>query len=89
MILYLDDPVKIFKEVERILKPGGLFIIQEINLSLVHKILIKTLNHCAYNYKKNLYLEKNELGMSPFSANAANLDLILSNNKQFNKEFSF
>jgi SAM-dependent methyltransferase len=88
-ILHLDDPVNFFKEVERILKPGGLFIIQEINLSLVHKILIKTLNHCAYNYKKNLYLEKNELGMSPFSANAANLDLILSNNKQFNKEFSF
>ena len=89
MILYLDDPVKIFKEVERILKPGGLFIIQEINLSLVHKILIKTLNHNDYNYKKNLFLEKNELEMSVFSANAANLDLILSNNKQFNKEFGF
>ena len=88
-ILHLDDPVNFFKEVERILKPSGLFIIQEINLSLVHKILIKTLNHCAYNYKKNLYLEKNELEMSPFSANAANLDLILSNNKQFNTEFSF
>ena len=88
-ILHLDNPVKFFKEVQRVLKPGGLFIIQEINLSLVHKMLIKSLKHCAYNFKKDLYLEKNELESGAFSSNAANLELILSNTNQFDKEFGF
>ena len=86
-ILHLNDPYKFFREAERTLKVGGDLIIHEINLSFVHKLIIKLFNHCSYDYKIDLFRNKNNLNTNTFSANAANLELIIDK-KEFSNKFS-
>ena len=86
--LHFDNPVKALKEMERILCPGGSLIINDIKLSSCHKLLIKILKHVGYNQNINLYKQKIKKTNNTFSANAANLDLLLRDKDAFKKNFN-
>ena len=83
VFLHFDNPVKALKEMERILCPGGSLIINDIKLSLCHKLLIKSLRHVSYNHSINTYKQKTKKTNNTFSANAANLDLLLRDKVAF------
>lgn len=88
-ILHLKDPKNFFYEANRILKDFGILIINDINLSFLHKILIHLFRHLSINEDLDLIKSSNNINQSPFSSNAKNLDLILKNKKKFEKEFGF
>lgn len=88
-ILHLKDPKNFFYEANRILKDFGILIINDINLSFFHKILIHLFGHLSINEDLDLFKSSNNIYQSPFSSNAKNLDLILKNKKKFEKEFGF
>ena len=88
VFLHFDNPVKALKEMERILCPGGSLIINDIKLSLCHKLLVKILKHVSYNHSINTYKQKIKKTNNTFSANAANLDLLLRDKDAFKKKFN-
>jgi SAM-dependent methyltransferase len=87
LIHHLAFPLKHFKEVLRILKPNGYYIIQEGNCSLLCQFFIILMKHEGYNFETNPLNEdepcndKNDL----WSANAATPNLIFKNFDNFNK----
>jgi decaprenylphospho-beta-D-ribofuranose 2-oxidase len=86
--LHFDNPVKALKEMERVLCPGGILIINDIKLSLCHKLLIKILKHEGYNHNINPYKQKIKKTNNTFYANGANLDLLLRDKDAFKKNFN-
>ena len=88
LIHHLAFPLKHFKEVSRILKPKGLYIIQEGNCSLLCQLMIILMKHEGYDFTSNPLDEnepcndKNDL----WSANAATPNLIFKDFKNFNNK---
>ena len=86
LIHHLAFPIKHFKEVLRILKPNGYYIIQEGNCSLLCQLMIILMKHEGYDFSSDPLNEnipcndENDL----WSANAATPNLIFSNFNEFN-----
>lgn len=86
LIHHLAFPLKHFKEVLRILKPNGYYIIQDSNCSILTQILIILTRHEGFNFSSDPTDEehpcndKNDL----WSANAALSNLIFNNFNNFN-----
>jgi SAM-dependent methyltransferase len=58
MIHHLAHPGIFFKECYRVLKPGGLIIIQEINASFFMRLVIRIMKHEGYNYDIDPFNDK-------------------------------
>ena len=56
-IHHFYSPYKFFKECERVLKIGGLVIIQEVNTSLFMRILLKLMRHEGCPYQEGSFLK--------------------------------
>lgn len=72
-IHHFSSPVKFFWECERVLKNGGRIIIQEINTSLLMRILLKIMRHEGWTYQIDIY-DENQIAndpKDPWSANCA------------------
>ncbi len=85
MIHHLYSPMLFFDEMDRILKPGGLLLIQEINASLMMRLVLKMMRHEGYSYEPDVFNQEvictdpNDL----WSANCAIPNLLFDNKKQF------
>ena len=90
LIHHLAFPLKHFKEVLRILKPNGYYIIQEGNCSLLCQFFIILMKHEGYNFESNPLNEnepcndKNDL----WSANAATPNIIFKDFDNFNNHLN-
>lgn len=89
MIHHLAKPALFFKECERVLKPGGKLIIQEVNGSFFLRLILKLMKHEGYSYDVNPFNE-NEICNDPddlWSGNNVIPNLIFDDKKQFEKHF--
>ena len=59
MIHHVPYPMKFFKEMDRILKPGGHLIIQDVNCSKMLRILLILMNHEGYDFTIDVFDERN------------------------------
>ena len=90
LIHHLAFPLKHFNEVLRILKPGGYYIIQEGNCSLLCQFMIILMKHEGFDFTSDPSNEnepcndKNDL----WSANAATPNLIFKNFEKFNSKLN-
>jgi SAM-dependent methyltransferase len=55
MIHHVASPLRFFAEMHRILKPGGRLIIQEINGSLLMRLLLRLMRHEGYTYDVDVF----------------------------------
>ncbi len=85
MIHHVARPLLFFREMERILKPGGRLIIQEVNASLAMRVLLRAMRHEGYSYEPNVFDPEvicNEAS-DPWSANCAIPNLLFDDRAKF------
>ena len=91
MIHHLANPLVFFREMSRILKPGGLLLIQEIETGLLMRILLRVMRHEGWSFKANVY-DENEIcndPRDPWSANCAIPQLLFSQPSEFENKTNF
>ncbi len=91
MIHHVPYPSLFFKEMNRILKPGGKLIIQEINCSFVMRQLLKIMRHEGFDFTINVF-DTSLICTDPddlWSANCAIPNLLFDDKKKFNKEIDY
>ena len=87
MIHHVPFPIRFFEEMHRILKPGGVLLIQEINASISMMILLRLMRHEGYNFGINVF-DRNLVCTDPndlWSANCAIPNLLFDNQNLFHK----
>lgn len=85
MIHHLAFPKIFFDECHRILKPGGKLIIQEIQTSIVMRIVLRMMRHEGYDETINVFDESkpcNQPG-NPWSANCSIPKLLFRSYEKF------
>ncbi len=55
MIHHVPSPPAFFDEMWRILRPGGRLLIQEINASLLMRVLLRAMRHEGYSFDVNVF----------------------------------
>ena len=91
MIHHVPYPVVFFEEMNRILKPGGALIIQEINASWCMRSVLKLMRHEGYDYTVDVF-DRNLICTDPddlWSANCAIPNLLFDNKALFEKNIPF
>lgn len=87
MIHHVASPLRFFAEMHRILKPGGRLIIQEINASLVMRLLLRLMRHEGYSYDVNVF-DRNSICTDPrdlWSANCVIPNLLFDDREAFER----
>ena len=85
MVHHVPYPVRFFEEMARILKPGGVLLIQEINASFSMRLLLRLMRHEGYSFDVNVFdrdlvcTDPNDL----WSANCAIPNLLFDDSKKF------
>jgi len=88
-IHHFYSPYKFFKEAERVLKSGGIILIQEINTSLAMRVLLRLMRHEGWSYKVDLF-DEHQIANDPadiWSANCAIPEILFSQVDNFEKAF--
>jgi len=86
LIHHVAHPMKLFNEVHRILKPGGNYIIQDVNLSYMFQLIILLMRIEGYDKTIDILSEEipcNDID-DPWSGNNAIPNLIFDNFAKFN-----
>jgi SAM-dependent methyltransferase len=81
MIHHVPYPIMFFEEMNRILKPGGKLIIQEINCSTSMRFLLKLMRHEGYDFTIDVF-DRKLICTDPedlWSANCAIPNLLFDN----------
>ncbi len=87
---HLDYPKKFFIEMNRILKPNGLLLIQEVNCSLMLKIILKILKIEGWSFDADVYnLKKPCCDKNIDTANNATPNLLFDNTEKFHKNIPY
>jgi SAM-dependent methyltransferase len=88
-IHHFHSPYKFFKECERVIKPGGFILIQELNTSLALRLLLYLMRHEGWSYDVDVF-DKNAIANDPsdlWSANCAVPELLFEQAGRFEHEF--
>lgn len=85
MIHHLANPKRFFLGVERVLKPGGLVLISEVNTSLLMRTILRIMKHEGWSYDVNVFDENVVCNQphDPWSANTAIPEMLFSNTDHF------
>jgi SAM-dependent methyltransferase len=89
-IHHFYSPYKFFKECERVIKPGGCLLIQELNTSLALRVLLRLMRHEGWSYDVDVFDEE-AVANDPsdlWSANCAIPELLFEQEKKFEAVFS-
>lgn len=88
-IHHFSKPSLFFKECERVLRPNGIILIQEINTSLMMRFLLKTMRHEGWSYDVDVYDETKIANdpEDPWSANCAIPELLFQDEDLFHEKF--
>jgi len=90
MIHHLSRPYDFFAESSRVLKKGGRLIIQEVNCSLLMRMILKIMRHEGYDYSPDVFNKDSICNndADPWSANCAIPNLLFDDLNKFESEFS-
>jgi SAM-dependent methyltransferase len=89
-IHHFFSPYKFFKECERVIKPEGIILIQELNTSLALRALLRLMRHEGWSYNVDVFDEK-AVANDPsdlWSANCAIPELLFEQTDKFEKIFT-
>jgi SAM-dependent methyltransferase len=88
-IHHFSSPYKFFNECSRVLKPGGLILIQEVNTSLIMRIILFLMKHEGWSYDVDVFNKNTVVNdpSDPWSANCATPELLFEDNHKFQKTF--
>jgi len=88
-IHHFASPSKFFRECERVLKDGGLIIIQDISASLLMRLLLKVRRHEGWSYETDVFNEDQIANdpRDPWSANCAIPDPLFEQEDLFHVKF--
>ena len=91
MIHHTAYPARFFEEMGRILKPQGRLIIQEGNLSLMSKIMLRLLRHEGWSSRRNVFSQDEPCNdpQDPWSGNNAIPNLLFDDPETFQKQFPY
>ncbi len=90
MIHHLSNPKQFLLKAIDCLKPGGIIVISEVNLSLFLKLILRITHHEGWSYKVNVFSE-NEIcndPHNPWSGNNAVPKLLFLDKNKFTFEFN-
>jgi len=89
MIHHVAYPTVFFNESNRILKPGGMLFIQEINSSLFMRLILKLMKHEGFDETINVFDSTSPVNSKddPWSANCSVPKLLFGNLQQFYLNF--
>lgn len=88
MIHHVPYPMRFFEEMYRILKPGGLVLIQEINASFFMRLALRLTRHEGYSFTTNVF-DRDEIATDAndlWSANCAIPNLLFDDRKHFEEK---
>lgn len=88
-IHHFSNPSRFFDECERVLRPSGRVIIQEINTSLAMRALLRVMRHEGWSYDVDIWdrqLVAND-PRDPWSANCAIPELLFADSNAFEAKF--
>ncbi len=89
MLHHVAFPKVFFAEAERVLKPGGLLLISELNTSLIMRLALRIMRHEGWSYDLDIFshaLPANHEA-DPWSANCAIPELLFSQPERFEEHF--
>jgi len=89
MIHHVAYPTVFLKESNRILKPGGLLFIQEINSSIFMRLILKLMKHEGFDETINVFDSTSPVNSKddPWSANCSVPKLLFRNLEKFHLNF--
>ncbi len=89
MIHHIPYPKKFFNEMIRILKPDGFLLIQDINTSIMMRILLRVLRRGTWIFKQDIYsLEQSSTDENDlWDENCAIPSLLFDDYRKFKKHF--
>jgi SAM-dependent methyltransferase len=89
MIHHVAYPLIFFRECERITKPGGLLVIQEIHTSVLMRSILRIMRHEGYNETINVFDSSAPCNdpTDPWSANCSVPKLLFASKKGFETHF--
>jgi len=91
MIHHVPYPTQFFEEMRRILKPGGVLLIQEINASFFMRLVLRMMRHEGYSFDVDVFnageicTDADDL----WSANCAIPNLLFDTKGAFEKNFPY
>lgn len=88
-IHHFYSPYKFFMECERVLKPNGIILIQELNTSLALRVLLRLMRHEGWSYDVNVF-DKYAIVNDPsdlWSANCAVPEMLFKSPSKFESVF--
>ena len=91
MIHHLPSPVQFLQEARRILKPGGVLLIQDVNCSLLMRIMLNLMRIEGYSYEIDIF-DPSAIATDPedlWSGNNAIPNLLFDDVERFHKEVPF
>ncbi len=89
MIHHVATPHLFFTEAIRVLEPGGLLVIHEINTSLLMRLVLRLMRHEGYSYDVDVFSPDTVANRpeDPWSANCAIPQMLFNSPTQFERHF--
>ncbi len=86
---HIAYPRQFFHEMARILKPGGVLLIQEIHTSFLGRLILRTFKHESYDERVSVFLESVVVNdpTDPWSANCSVPSLLFKDHNRFEEFF--
>lgn len=91
MIHHLPNAMQLFREMRRILKPGGVLLVQEANASFLLRLALRLMRKEGYSFEVNVFDENIILSdpANPWSGNNAIGELLFNDHTKFHTHVPF
>jgi SAM-dependent methyltransferase len=91
MIHHLPNAMQFFWEMNRILKPGGMLLVQEANASFLLRLALRLMRKEGYAFDVNVFDDQAILSdpANPWSGNNAIGELLFNDHKKFHTHIPF